>query len=244
MRNFKKVLAAAAAIAMLAGLTVTAAADAPSVAATQGAKVTSEDGGYIVEAPGEHFEEEMAKVDQTVVDAIAAANEVGASEAGVKAFVDELKKSDTKGKDEVIAALDGKKFFTTFFDVYPYGNASATNADVKMTVAGIGSYSKNDITLVHYNVASGKWEVLDFELLGGDKISVHFDSFSPTSIAVIAKTKTTDNTSSKTTTSTSSSTSSSTTSPKTGVESTWMIYAAAALMLAVCGAFISRKERA
>ena len=241
MRNFKKVLAAAAAIAMLAGLTVTASA-APSVKATQGADVKSEDGGYIVEAPGAHFEEEMSKADQAVVDAIAAANETGASEAGVKAFVDELKKASTDGKDAVIAALDGKKFLTTFFDVYPVGNASATNADVKMTVAGIGSYSKDDITLVHYNVASGKWEVLDFELLGGDQISVHFDSFSPTSIAVVAKAKTSEKTSS--TSKTTTSTSSSTKSPKTGMESTWMMYAAAALMLVVCGAFISRKERA
>ena len=53
MRNLKKVMAAALAAAMLAGMTVTAFADAPSVKATEGAKVESasetEDGGYIIE---------------------------------------------------------------------------------------------------------------------------------------------------------------------------------------------------
>jgi len=252
MRNLKKVMAAAIAAAMLAGMTVTAFADVPSVKATEGAKVESasetEDGGYIVEDLGEHFAEEMKDAAQEDLDAIAAANEAGASEAGVKAFTDALAKSSTDGKDEVIAALKDKKFLTTFFDVYAWGNAKTEDVDVTLKVDGLGDYKSDEVTFVHFNVSTGKWEVLKNVKIDGDQITVHFDSFSPTSIAVVTKksaeptpTKAPASTGTKTS---SGSTSSSSTSPKTGMESNWMLYAAAALLLAVCAAFVSRRERA
>ncbi len=237
MRNFKKVMAIAIAAVLMLGLTVTAFA-APSVKAKEGADVKSAgdtaDGGYIVEDLGDHFAGEAASVAQEDLDAITAANNGGASAAGVKAFTDALAKSGTAGKDDVSGALKDKKFLATFFDVYPWGNAATENADVALEVAGIGDYKSDEIVFVHYNVSAKKWEVLKNVKIEGNTITVHYDSFSPTAIAVSAQGGSSSDGQS----------SDGSTSPKTGVESNWLLFAVAAMLFAASGAFVSRKKRA
>ncbi len=175
---------------------------------------------------------------QADVNAIEKANELKRSEASVKAFQEELKNSTAAGKDAVIAALNGKTWLSTFFEVLP---TDANNLDAPMEVTlkvkGIADVSVNDLSFVHYDPETG-WQVLTILKKDGENVTVKFDGFSPAAIAMAI------NKSVVPVTPTPAPAANNNASPKTGVATHWAAFAVAAVLLAVCAAAFSRKKRA
>lgn len=244
MRNLKKLMAGALALALAMGMTLsvsaaeTVSSPVPPSDGTPSA-VTSEDGEYIVEPLETTPDKSLAGVDDEAKDAIFAVNEAKAG-ATTDAFIADINASSTPGAGAVASELNGKKWLTTFFEVRPEGNAKTEDVTLTLTVAGIGSYAKEDVTFVHYNAATGKWETLEVVEINGDKVTVKYASFSPTAVAVVVKPKTDDSSSSTTNTTSSSKKNS---SPKTGVAAGWELYMLAAAALAGCGVSFSRKKK-
>jgi len=257
MKIFNKVLIGALSAAMLFGSVLTvSAAEVPSVVKDEtGAKVAeqavgnTEAGGYLVEDLDSAGAYGTSRVDEFAAKignpkaaiAIAKANEAGATKKSVEEFQEDIK-ADAPA---VAAALEGKTWLTTFFDVRPYGNAATENAEVTLTVEGIGGYAKDEVTFVHYNESTGKWETLEIVKIEGNNVTVRFGSFSPSAVAVVVKAQdTTPATPAKPAAPAAAATTAANASPKTGAATNWAGYAVAAIALAACAAAFSRKKRA
>lgn len=260
MKMFKRLLTGTLSAALVLGMAMSASAEnVPSVEADNNAVTAvvaanptdAGDGNYVIEdlAP-----ETVASLPNEVASAIAVANEnkgASASDAAGSTVKDFLKEAGSADLNTAFAGKDWK-WLSTFFDVYPTGNASKENVDLTFTIAGIGSYAKDQVNFVHYSEARKVWETLEIVSINGDTVTVHFKDFSPTGVAVVVEQKetpaaTTPTPTPKATASTgtkTTSTASANTSPKTGVDTGWMGFAAAAALLAVCGAAMSRKKRA
>lgn len=169
---------------------------------------------------------------QPDVDAIRKANET----ASVKEFQDAVKESTLGDVQGVINALNGKTWWSTFFEVVPNDPNNLDKAmEVTMTVPGIADISVNDLSIIHFDPEKG-WEVLKIIKKDGDKITVMFDGFSPAAIAVAINKSVTPVTPTPA--------ANNNASPKTGVATHWVEFAFAAVVLAVCAAAFSRKRRA
>lgn len=229
MRNLKRFIAGAAALAMALGMTL-------SVSAAEVPSPTPEDGGYVVIDPID--DKGLLGVDS---DSKAAIQDVQ-NGATAETFANTIKGTSVPGAADVAKELEGKEWLTKFFDlrIEPdgYQGVPDANFNYTFTIKGIGSYSKDEITVVHYSVEKPGWEVLEIVKIEGDNVTVHYNSLSPTAFAVLAKTSEETSTSSV-----SSASSSKTSSPKTGVAAGWELYMLAAAALAGCGVSFSRKKK-
>lgn len=251
MKMFKQLLTGAIAAACVLGMAMSVAAEnVPSVIYDNNAvtKVTADNGKAFVWVDLE--QDELSRLPEKVVKAIEAANSaetpiVNSVEAFVKAADDPVI-TDAFG--------DGKGWVwrSTFGDLQPVAGGKDTTTEgtfnMTFTVPGISSYA--DWKFVHYDEKLG-WQILKVVAVNGDNITVEFQNTSPAAIAVVLKTQPTPTptvtptpTPTGTPTPTPSKPASSDTSPKTGVNTGWMGFAAAAAILAVCGAVVSRKKRA
>ena len=246
-----KVLIGALSAAMLFGSALSVSAETitvPSITATQNIPTSAESSTaydvFIMDAKDSKdvwTAELSGKATQADVDAIVAANKAGTTEQSVKDFSAELAKSSTKGASDVVKAVEGKKWLSTFFEMYPMMGAEAR--DVTFKVAGISGYTKDQVSFVHFNVEKGIWETVNILSIGSDDtIVAHFDTFSPGAIAVVVDKSAAPAASAATATTTA--TTAANTSPKTGVATNWMGFAVAAVAFAICAAAFSRKKRA
>ena len=252
MRIFKKILFGTLSAAMLFGTVLTVSAETvtvPSIEGTQNipSAAVSSNGFevFIIDAKNdkEIWQAELGdKASQADVDAIVAANAAGATEKSVKDFIAELAKSDTEGVADVVKALEGKKWISTFFEMYPMMETEPR--DVTFTVAGISGYTKDQVSFVHFNVSEGKWETVNIISIGSDDtIVVHFDSFSPGAIAVVVD-KNAAPVNPVKPVNPSAPSAATNVSPKTGVATNWAGFAVAAIALAACAMAFSRKKMA
>lgn len=184
-------------------------------------------GGYVIEPLGTN-----SKRSDSWTDHVPAADQAAIQAGSVDDFIANLGSSSTPGKDTVISAAQGMQYLCTWFDCYPYGTAAKTNATVSMIVPGIGKYAASDVAVLHFSETRGVFETLNFSMDGGDQISVKFADFSPTAIVVRDSNPVTPV---KATTAS---------APKTGVASTWAVYAVVAMVLAAAAVLVYRKKRA
>lgn len=240
MKNLKRLMAGALALVMVLGMTLTVSAtETDTDTATD---VPSVEGHYVVK------ELDDKAVENVPADDVTAIKDVTDGDS-TDTFAEAIKQNGTAGAEEVANALSGKEWLTKFFEVRTEPDGQTTvpdhNFDITIKVPGISSYAADEITIVHFNTESQKWETLSFELLDGDNVSVHFDSLSPTAVAVVVKAKTEpSNEESHSSSGSSGSSSKKSSSPKTGVETGWEMFALAAVAFALCGVSFSRKRKA
>lgn len=228
MRNLKKLMAGALALALAAGMALSvSAAEVPSVTPedhtpTYDGSQDPVDGGYYHIIPlTEEPELTWAGVDEVSKAAIEAVAQGDSTDA----FIAAIKDSGVDGAADVAAALEGKVWWTAFYHVDAHDGAPEENVTLTINVPGIGSCS--DITVVHFNSKSSKWETLDYTLGEGDNIDVTFSSFSPIAFAVKPSADAKEGT-----------------SPKTGASTGWALYMLAAMAIAGCGYTLLRGKRA
>lgn len=249
MKIMKKLLTGALAAACVLGMAMSAAAaEVPSVIYDNNAveKVTADNGGsYIwVDLQGE----EIKRLPEQVVSAIQASNTSQTAQ-----YVPTVKDFVKAANDPTITAAfpDAENWVwrSTFGDVQQVagGSGTATEGPAILTFTVKGISEAKDVKFVHYDAKNG-WEILEIVKIEGDKVSVKFNSLSPAAIAVVLKgaepTVTPTPTPKPTGNASSGSKGNGNASPKTGVETDWMGFAAAAVILAVCGVVVSRKKRA
>lgn len=159
--------------------------------------------------------------DANVVDLILAVNEGKKSLQAVSDQAPEMKE-----------VLPGKEMLTNFFDLSAVNGGKLT-ADGKYEVAlsvPTLTASMTDVKLLHYSTVRSLWEIVDPKNVDytNKEISAVFEDLSP--VAVIAKTNgaSVDNAAG--------------TSPKTGMDSAWMIWMGAAVVLAFVGTAVYRKS--
>lgn len=248
MKVFKKLTVSVLAAAMVVGMACSAfAADSPKPTVTPKPKPTvtttptktpvtpvrpststsTGNGGYVIEPLGTN-----SKRSDSWTDHVPAADQAAIQAGTVEDFIANLGSSSTPGKDSVISAATGMQYLCTWFDCYPFGTAPKTNATVSMIVPGIGKYAASDIAVVHFSETRSVLETLPFSMAGGDQIAVKFTDFSPVAILVRDSNPVTPV---KATTAT---------APKTGVASTWAVYAVVAMVLAAAAVLVYRKKRA
>lgn len=184
-------------------------------------------GGYVIEPLGTN-----SKRTDSWTDHVPAADQAAIKAKTVDEFIAALGSSTAAGKDSVISAVNGLQFLAYFFDCYPTGSASKTNATVTMNVPGISKYEAADIAVIHFSETRGVWETLNFAKGKGDQIAVSFKDFSPTAILVRDSNPVTPVTVT------------SAVAPKTGVASTWAVYAVIAMVLAAAAVLVYRRKRA
>ncbi len=199
-------------------MTVMVLASAMSVSAASKEKPIEEVGskeGYYEVTPSTNFED--------------------VTDATVKAQLEKLNKGEAVSvTTDVDKAIKGKKIVQAFFDVVPVGTHAECDAQgyhtLTLKVDAMTNKWKN-ITVVHYSTARTTWETFS-----GDKLKVDYnkgtltfnvEDFSPFAIyADIVEEG------------------SSGTSPSTqGVSSTWMLYAAMALIVLGSGVVVYQKKR-
>lgn len=153
--------------------------------------------------------------------------------------------------EKVTSELKGQTLVTGFVDVTADG--AKTNADGSYTVTlnVVLPAGAKDVKVLHYSTERQVWEVLTadaFDVKAGT-VTVTFKDLSPAAIlaAVVNTTGTTTTngtaTNSGSTTANGSATTASAVSPKTGVESTWMGFMAAAVVLLGVSALAFRKSK-
>lgn len=245
MKMFKKLLTGALAAACVLGMAMNAAAaEVPSVVKDNKAVtgVNAENGDAFA---WRHEISYVQYLPKDVANAIVTAN-ASETDKYVNTVSDFVKAANNPTITQAFS--DGKDWVwrSTFGDLIPVSVPSYGSGPVKVTftVPGIGSESEQ-VQVVHYSASKG-WQVLKATITGNDTIAVEFEDFSPTAIAIVQKKAVPTATPAKTaaTTTATSTATNSNASPKTGVETDWMGYAAAAVILAVCGAMVSRKRRA
>ena len=157
------------------------------------------------------------------------------TDSDVKAKLEKLNKSEAVSiTTDVDNAIKGKKLVQKFFDLTAVGtHTECVNRGYHTVTLKVDAMTKkwDNITLVHYSTARTTWETFS-----GDKLKVDYDKgtltfnvedFSPFAIyADIVEEG------------------SSGTSPSTqGVSSTWMLYAAMALIVLGSGVVVYQKKR-
>ena len=252
MKAFKKLMTTVVAMSMVVGMACSAfAAGSPTKAPTKtptkaptkaatvapgrttvsggtAARTTAaSSGGYVIEPLGTN-----SKRTDSWTDHVPAADQTAIKAQSVDEFISALGSSTAAGKDSVISAATGLQFLAYFFDCYPTGTAAKTNATVTMNVPGISKYDAADIAVLHFSEARGVWETLNFAKGQGDQLAVSYKDFSPTAILVRDSNPVTPVTVT------------SAVAPKTGVASTWTVYAVIAMVLAAAAVLVYRRKRA
>lgn len=155
------------------------------------------------------------------------------------------------GDTTAIAAAEalknsGSVVATDFYDLN--GDNATANENGSYTVSLKTELPSNtkEVKILHYSVTRGEWEVLTGTYSNG-VVTFDMEDFSPASIFTVLTDETTSTTTgtttSTTTSTTTTSTSTTTTSPKTGVESTWMIYIAGAAVLLTISTYVVKKGK-
>lgn len=182
-------------------------------------------GAYeITEATQETFSD-LAETAPDVLDKILAVNEGTETLQSVAELAPELE-----------ADLADKDMVTPFFDLSPINGGIQTDDGrflVTLSVPTLTSLMR-DVMLLHYSTVRGVWELITPEDVdySNRQITAIFDDLSP--VAVIANTEASSSADADTATGT---------SPKTGLADSWMMWAAAAAVLAAAGALTYRKAR-
>lgn len=149
----------------------------------------------------------------------------------VEAVIKELNNNKaTSLKLDIQKALKGKTLLAKVFDLEPTGDHSKCEKqgyhEIELTVSTITDKCSN-IVVLHYSEKRAEWETLTPVKVDGNKITVRFADLSP--VAVYA------NVVGGTAVGVSPSTQ--------GISSTWMLYAAMALIVLGSGVVVYQKKR-
>ena len=226
----------AAALIVSQAVTAFAAGSRTSDVALSGDSIGSYE---VAEASAEVFAD-VAEQSQSTYDAIMEINSGSASLQSLTETIRSLISGDNAElamTEEQVNALEqeleGKSMVTSFFDLKAV-NGGVQDADgsyvVTLSVPAL-SDTMSDVKLLHYSVERNLWEVItpDDVDYSAKEITAAFQDLSP--VAVIADVDA------------SAADTSVGTSPQTGVMSTWMLWAGAALLLAAAAFAAGRKVR-
>ena len=177
-------------------------------------------GSYIIRTDNKQFTDDRNN-DADIVNK----QEILQYNAGTKTL-----KSLLDGYTDVYKEIEKKSPITKIFDLHDVdGGQMVNNKHVVTLYIPTLTESCSDVKVLHYSVADGKWEILKESSANTAKrtVTVVTDDLSP--IAIFATVK---------------SGSGSGQSPATGTESlTWMIWAAAAVVVLGSGVVIARKRK-
>ena len=215
MIDMKKTFLAVVLVVVMALASVMSVAAANS---SQGAPSVSENqkSYYIIRTGAEQF----VNVPSESKDDISAYN------AGTKTL-----KALLNGYDLVYGQLEKKTDLTKIFDLHPVNGGNPDSSNNHVVTLNVPTLTENcsEVTVLHYSVAEGTWEILEGTKADPAKhtVTITTDDLSP--IAIFATVK---------------SGSGAGQSPATGTESlTWMIWAAAAVVVLGAGVVVARKRK-
>ena len=194
---------------------------------SQGAPTVTEQskGSYIIRKGSEQFMDDQGDTDPSNDVYVENKDEILAYNAGTKTL-----KSLLSGYDSVYKKLDKKVALTQVFDLHDKNGGNMVNGKHVVTIYVPTLTDKcSDVKVLHYSMADDKWEILEESTVDIAKktVTIVSDDLSP--IAIFATVKSGSGTGQ---------------SPATGTESlTWMIWAAAAVVVLGAGVVAARKRR-
>lgn len=229
MKMIKKVLAGAMAAVMAMSFSV-----GVSAAGSRTGNVTvTDDSAYTVEANIQNTDAYKALQESApeVVDMI---DKVNNGTYDMENFIAELSEDSA----EVAKALEGKDFVTGFFDLIATDNAKKNangKYEVTLSVPGLTAQTTG-VMVLHYSTERNLWEIIKPTAVNLDAktITVEFEDLSPVGIVADKGTLTSSTADSQ----------AQGTSPKTeGMNSVWMMWFGAALVLAAAGSVVVLRKR-
>lgn len=175
---------------------------------------------------------------ESFADVEAAAPEVYEQIMAVNEGTTDLQTVIEEMAPDLAPEVEGKEMVTPFFDLRPINGGIQLEDGryrVMLSVPILTQFMR-DVRLLHYSIARGVWEIITPENVDytNRQIEAIFDDFSP--VAVIANVD--ESAAAETVTGSAEGT-----SPKTGMTDSWMVWAGAAVVLAVAGTLMYRRSR-
>lgn len=185
----------------------------------------------ITEASAESFADVQTAAPEVYEEIMAINEEVSAGTAELQTVIETL-------APELAEEVADKEMITPFFDLKPINGGVQLDDGryrVMLSVPILTQFMR-DVKLLHYSVARNVWEIITPENVDytNRRIEAIFEDFSP--VAVIANVD--ESAAAETVTGSAEGT-----SPKTGMTETWMVWAAAAVVLAAAGTWAYRRSR-
>lgn len=148
-----------------------------------------------------------------------------------ESVINDIKTADNDAAKDIEKKLENKTLICPVFDVTPTGDhaecASRGYHILELEVPALKNCDPDSVIVLHYSAVDQKWEVVTNVTIDGTKLTGHYQTLSP--IAIFAKTTTGGAVG---------------TSPKSGItSSTWMLWAAVAIVALGAGVVATQKKR-